>query len=769
MKENWSERLHLGSQHPIKIHLIGVAGSGMSGIAGLLLNLGHTVSGSDKADTKETERLIKLGLNFYGAHSPEQVSDVELVIYSSAVKPGNVVYDKAIEMGIPMLRRADALVAIMATKKSIIVAGTHGKTTTSSLAAKVLRAGEGKPSHYVGAEVPILGTNALWDSEGDYFIAEGDESDGTLVSYDPEYAILLNVEEDHLDHYKNGIEEIRSVFSEYLDKCRKKIIYCSHDLEARTLCCGRKNVISYGFEECDNIRGVIKEVRDGSTDFDVYDGAKLLGLVTLGIPGKHNVLNALAVIALATELEVDFSAISNAMAEFRGARRRFDVLYKSSNYSVIDDYGHHPTEIKATIETAKQLNPERLICVFQPHRYSRTKMMLEKFSSAFSGVDKLFVTDVYAAGEELIDGADANAVVRSVIKKDGVDARELTCFDRAHHIIGTEIRPGDNILILGAGNIHEVGSILARDLEVLDKLRRELDDPVTECRIYEPMRRHTTLKVGGPAQYWIEPITIESFSKSLRFFDQLNVPVRVVGRGSNLLICDGGIAGAVIRPSGGEFSEVSVSGDLITAGVGARFKKLSNIAKKNEITGFEWMEGIPGNVGGGLRMNAGAMGVETFDQVVSVKFLDSEGRLHEKSSEELKAKYRNVPELKNNYAVSAVFKGGKGNLKEIEKLTQDSMVKRKASQPIAASAGCIFRNPDHIPAGKLIEEIGMKGFNVGAARVSEVHGNFIINEGGATAEDVLSLIDEVKKRALEKCGVKLETEVQIIGEQQITY
>ncbi|MAB61198.1 MAG: UDP-N-acetylenolpyruvoylglucosamine reductase [Verrucomicrobiales bacterium] len=572
-----------------------------------------------------------------------------------------------------------------------------------------------------------------------------------------------------MDHYKNGIEEIRSVFSEYLDKCRKKIIYCSHDLEARTLCCGRKNVISYGFEESDNIRGVIKEVRDGSTDFDVYDGAKLLGLVTLGIPGKHNVLNALAVIALATELEVDFSAISNAMAEFRGARRRFDVLYKSSNYSVIDDYGHHPTEIKATIETAKQLNPERLICVFQPHRYSRTKMMLEKFSSAFSGVDKLFVTDVYAAGEELIDGADANAVVRSVIKKDGVDARELTCFDRAHHIIGTEIRPGDNILILGAGNIHEVGSILARDLEVLDKLRRELDDPVTECRIYEPMRRHTTLKVGGPAQYWIEPITIESFSKSLRFFDQLNVPVRVVGRGSNLLICDGGIAGAVIRPSGGEFSEVSVSGDLITAGVGARFKKLSNIAKKNEITGFEWMEGIPGNVGGGLRMNAGAMGVETFDQVVSVKFLDSEGRLHEKSSEELKAKYRNVPELKNNYAVSAVFKGGKGNLKEIEKLTQDSMVKRKASQPIAASAGCIFRNPDHIPAGKLIEEIGMKGFNVGAARVSEVHGNFIINEGGATAEDVLSLIDEVKERALEKCGVKLETEVQIIGEQQITY
>ena len=769
MKNNWSDRLHSGAQQPIKIHLIGVAGSGMSGIAGLLLSLGHEVSGSDKADTKETERLIKSGLNFCGSHSPKHVDNVDLVIYSSAIKPGNVVYDKAIEMRIPMLRRAEALVAIMAAKKSIIVAGTHGKTTTSSLAAKVLRTGDSNPSHYVGAEVPILGTNAFWDMEGDYFIAEGDESDGSLVGYDPEYAILLNVEEDHLDYYKSGIEGIRNVFNEYLDKCRKKIIYCSHDVEATELCSDRENIISYGFEDGDDVRGEIKEVREGSTDFIVYADDQLLGLVTLGIPGKHNVLNALAVIALATELGIGFSAISKSMAEFRGARRRYDVLYKSSNYSIVDDYGHHPTEIKATIETAKQHNPERLMCVFQPHRYSRTKMMLEKFSTAFTGIDKLFVTDVYAAGEEPIDGADADAIVRSVTQKDGVDAKVLPCFERAHHIIGAEMRAGDNLLILGAGNIHEVGSILARDLEVLDKLRRELDDPMSECRLYESMRRHTTLKVGGPAQYWIEPITVESFSKTLRFFERLNIPVRVVGRGSNLLVCDGGIAGAVIRPSGGEFSEVSISGDLITAGVGARFKKLNSAAKKNEISGFEWMEGIPGNVGGGLRMNAGAMGVETFDQVVSVKFLDSKGDLHERTAEELKAKYRNVPELKNNYAVSAVFKGDKGRLKDIEKLTQDSMVKRKASQPIAASAGCIFKNPDHISAGKLIEEMGMKGFKAGAARVSEVHGNFIVNEGGATAEDVLSLIDQVKKNALEKCGVTLETEVQIIGEQQITY
>ena len=489
----------------------------------------------------------------------------------------------------------------------------------------------------------------------------------------------------------------------------------------------------------------------------------------MGVPGKHNVLNALAVIALANEIGLEFAKIAKSMSEFRGARRRFDMLYKSSNYSIIDDYGHHPTEIRATIETAKQLKPERLVCVFQPHRYSRTKLMLDKFSKAFEGVEKLYVAEIYPAGEEPIEGVDSNAVIEAVRENSNIEVDALPCFENAHHLIGGFIKPGDLVLILGAGNIHEVGSVLARDFEVVDKLRRELDDPMTECRLYEPMRKHTTLKVGGPAQYWVEPITVESFSKALQFFGSLSIPVRVIGRGSNLLIGDGGIKGAVIHPSGGEFSEVSVMGDSIRAGVGARFKKLSNVAKINEISGFEWMEGIPGNVGGGLRMNAGAMGVETFDQVVSVKFLNSNGEMYEKSSEEIKSEYRSVPELFDNYAVSAVFKGAKGNIEEIEKLTTASMEKRKQSQPIAASAGCIFKNPKEIAAGKLIEDIGMKGFSVGGARVSDVHGNFIVNDGNASALDVLSVIEKIKKTALDIRGIELETEVQIIGEEKIVF
>ena len=769
MKDEWSEKLHSGAQFPMRIHLIGVAGSGMSGLASLLLSLGHRVSGSDKVSTKETDRLERAGLQFYCPHDPEVINDVELVIFSSAIREGNVVYDAAIEAGTPMLRRAEALVSIMSKKQSVVIAGTHGKTTTSALAAKVLQAGELNPSHYVGAEVPILGSNAYWSESGDHFIAEGDESDGSLIKFNPDYAILLNVEEDHLDHYTDGIDGIREVFNQFLDSTHKKIIYCSDDPESSALCESRNNVISYGWEIGDDFSAEVCEMREGSTDFDVFLRGDLLGRVTLGVPGKHNVLNGLAVIALATELGIDFSDIADAMREFRGARRRFDVLYRSANYSVVDDYGHHPTEIKATISTARQLNPERLVCVFQPHRYTRTQLMMDEFAKAFREVDALFVTDIYPAGEKPIENINCESVVRSINEDGHNNVYSVPDLRTAHLSVGSSILCGDTILTLGAGNIHEVGAILARDLEVLDKLRRELDDPQTKCRLYEPMSRHTTIKIGGPAQYWIEPASVEGFAKSLKFFFNKGISVRVVGRGSNLLVCDGGIPGAVIRPSAGEFEEVRVSENIVTAGVGARYKKVSNIAKANGVSGFEWMEGIPGNVGGGLRMNAGAMGYETFDQVISIKYLDSEGELHEKSAEDFESKYRNVPHLNENYAVSAVLKGTKGHANEIDDRIRESAERRKRTQPIAASAGCIFKNPTDLSAGQLIEEMGLKNASVGGARVSDVHGNFIVNDGGAKAEDVMTLIENIKTRALEERSIKLETEVQIVGQEKLDF
>lgn len=244
----WGEKFG-DTGHPIRIHLIGVAGSGMSGLASLLLTLGHRVSGSDRVVSGETGRLEVAGLQFSSPHSAEAVADADVVIYSSAIKPGNAAYDAAVEKGIPLLRRAEALSAIMMGKKGIVVGGTHGKTTTSALTAHVLRVGGKAPSHYVGAEIPILGANARWDEKGEFFVAEGDESDGTLVNFHPEHSILLNVEEEHLDHYTGGLDQICETFGQFSDQTAGKIFYCGEDVNACRVCASRANAVSYGWRK----------------------------------------------------------------------------------------------------------------------------------------------------------------------------------------------------------------------------------------------------------------------------------------------------------------------------------------------------------------------------------------------------------------------------------------------------------------------------------------------------------------------------------------
>jgi UDP-N-acetylenolpyruvoylglucosamine reductase len=280
----------------------------------------------------------------------------------------------------------------------------------------------------------------------------------------------------------------------------------------------------------------------------------------------------------------------------------------------------------------------------------------------------------------------------------------------------------------------------------------------------ELLSKHTTLRVGGPAQFWVEPRTEEALAKIIRFCRRENLPLFFIGRGSNLLVRDGGFRGVVVHPSAGEFGRVEVSGLKVTAGVGAKLKEIAYAAKAAGVGGFEWMEGIPGEVGGALRMNAGAMGRQALEQVVRVRYLDREGVAHEKTPNEIEVRYRNVPTLEENFAVSAVFRGEKSAPEEIVRRLQESQEKRRATQPSAKSAGCIFQNPSACPAGKLIDELGLKGLRIGDAVVSDVHGNFIVNQGAATASEVMELIGKIQAEAREKRGIELETEVQIVGE-----
>jgi UDP-N-acetylenolpyruvoylglucosamine reductase len=434
---------------------------------------------------------------------------------------------------------------------------------------------------------------------------------------------------------------------------------------------------------------------------------------------------------------------------------------------VVDDYGHHPTEVRATLAAARNAGAGRLLVVFQPHRYSRTAALKEEFGRAFSDAAEVWVTAIYAASEQPIDGVSGDLLVEE-IRRDGHPAVHYQP-DRATLLleVGRSLRPGDCVLTLGAGNIHEQAANLSRDLSVLEALQQAMGHG--EARLYEPLSKHTTLRIGGPAQYWLEPETEEGFARVVRYCHAENVPLFVIGRGSNLLVRDGGIRGVVVYLGRGEFKHLEVRGSQITAGAGVRQKELALAARDAGLGGFEWFEGIPGNVGGALRMNAGAMGAEAFGQLVSMRYVDSEGEFHTRTPAEIEARYRSVPFLKQNYAVSATFAGEPCAAEQIEARLDASVRKRRTSQPRESSAGCIFKNPAELPAGRLIEELGLKGRRSGGAKVSEVHGNFLVNERDATACEMLALIAQVQETALSSRGIRLETEVQIVGEEKVAY
>ena len=287
-------------------------------------------------------------------------------------------------------------------------------------------------------------------------------------------------------------------------------------------------------------------------------------------------------------------------------------------------------------------------------------------------------------------------------------------------------------------------------------------------RLSEPLHRHTTMRVGGPARFWAEPESEEGFAELVRVCHDEGIPFMVMGRGSNLIVRDGGYPGVVAHLCRGCFIQSSIEGEQITAGVGLKLKQLATLARTAGLSGFEWMDGIPGNLGGALRMNAGAMGAQTFEQVERIRFADRDGNIVSRTPREMEVRYRDVPVLHDHYALSATLRGHPSPVERIDELLGSSLKNRKQTQPIAASAGCIFKNPAGISAGKLIEELGLKNSAIGGARVSEVHGNFIVNDGGATASEILSLIERIRDRARQERGIELEAEVGIIGEDPET-
>ncbi|MHC1696569.1 MAG: UDP-N-acetylmuramate--L-alanine ligase [Geobacteraceae bacterium] len=444
-----------------KIHFVGIGGIGMSGIAEVLLNLGYKVSGSDLRKSEITERLAGLGGEIFYGHVRENVAGVDVVVISSAVKNDNPEVQEAREHLIPVIPRAEMLAELMRMKYGIAIAGTHGKTTTTSMVATLLGFAGIDPTIVIGGRLNSLGSNARL-GQGKFLVAEADESDGSFLKLSPTIAVVTNIDADHLDFY-SGIEEIKDTFVEFINKVPfygLTVLCIDNDNVADIIPRVNKRFLTYGLSAQADIRACEIKLDGLSTSFVAQYRGERLGEISFKMPGAHNVLNALAAIGVALELNVPFPVIQEGFKDFGGVGRRFQVKGEVDDIMVVDDYGHHPTEIRATLAAASGGWDRRLVVVFQPHRYTRTKELYDEFVKAFHDADVLILTDIYPAGEEPIEGVTAEALARSVRQHGQKDVTHIADREELVGHLQAILKPGDILLTLGAGNIWQTGELL---------------------------------------------------------------------------------------------------------------------------------------------------------------------------------------------------------------------------------------------------------------------------------------------------------------------
>ena len=452
-----------GSTH--RIHFIGVGGSGMSGLAEVLLNMGYQVSGSDLKSTDVTDRLTSLGGRVFTGHAASNVQGAQVVVYSSAVKPDNPELAAARAAGIPVIARADMLAELMRMKYGVAVGGSHGKTTTTSMVAAVLQRDGLDPTIVVGGRLKMLGSNALL-GHGRFLVAEADESDGSFLRLAPAVSVITNIDREHLDHYKD-LDDIRQAFTYFANRVPfyGVTVLCVDDEHVRSICPKiTKRHIKYGTRHDAEIRGLELELLPQGSRFQVEAAGVPLGRIELHVPGRHNALNALAAVAVGLELEIAFAHIVEALDGFRGVGRRFELRGEAAGVRVFDDYGHHPTEVAATLAAAKGLGG-RVLVVFQPHRYSRTQSLREEFGRCFTDADHAWVLDVYAAGESPIPGISGQTVVDSAHGQGAPHVHYTPTPGEAVEAALREARAGDVILTLGAGDVSKLADTLLAGLK----------------------------------------------------------------------------------------------------------------------------------------------------------------------------------------------------------------------------------------------------------------------------------------------------------------
>lgn len=743
------------------VHIVGIGGTGMRAIARVLHAMGIKVSGSDRAPSRFIDELVALGIDAHVGSAPRLAAQADAVTRSTAVPDEDADVHAALEAGVPVLSRAETLTAISKRQSSILVAGTHGKTTTCSLLSVVLDYDGRQPAFIVGADVADFGTGARW-SPGADMVIEADESDGTFLALTGANAIVTSLDPDHLEYYGSQVA-LEAAFVAFVEGIAGVVAVCADDADARVLR-SLDGVITYGTNADADIRISEPTTSQGRTRFTLSSYGVELGEIDLAIPGRHNALNAAGAAAIALSLGVDFEAIAAGLRSFRGVARRFELRGARKGITFVDDYAHLPAEVEAAVSTACQGGWSRVVATYQPHRYSRTQALGHTFATSFEGVDQLVLTDIYPSGEQPRQGVSGRIVYDAVVAAcPDLDVVWQPTLDDVTAYLAAELRAGDLCLTLGAGDLTTVPSRVIDDYD--DQLRIELG-VLDSVRITPdaPLGPLTTYRVGGPATLLAEVGAETHLSAFVDRVRDHGLPVLTIGAGSNLLVTDRGFDGVALVLDR-EFEEFTIEdGGVVRAGAAVPLPVLARQTATQGLAGFEWAVGVPGTIGGAVAMNAGGHGSDMAASIIAVRVFDIEsGQIEEWTLEQLDFGYRHSAIGPNHVVLSADLQLEPADRDASREIIREIVRWRREHQPGGQNAGSVFTNPDGDSAGRLIDAAGGKGMREGSAEVSPKHANFIQADPNGSADDIYRLMRRVAGLVEQRFGVELHPETRLVG------
>jgi UDP-N-acetylmuramate--L-alanine ligase/UDP-N-acetylenolpyruvoylglucosamine reductase len=755
------------------IHCVGIGGMGLGPLAIYLAQRGYAVSGEDDGLTEPMRvQLLRQGVSLTPAGGLPAACD--LVVYSSAIVASHPAHVAARARNLPLVRRGELLAEVTRDRKLVAVCGSHGKTTTTAMLVTALRTANFPAGYVLGGLFNDDAVPPARHGSNEWVVAEVDESDGTIAGFSPEITVAVNLDWDHPDHYR-ALADLEATFAALLQRTASAtLLNDACPLSAR-IAASHGRAAQHTFGRTGEYRSRIDAEKPGQLTLSL-SGRFPSMTVTVRAQGDFNASNATAALAAAHLMGADLS--SSKLTDYPGVRRRQSVLHSTESLTVCEDYAHHPAEIRALLGSLRRGGAGRLVTVFQPHRYSRTAQFKAEFAASLAASDAVYLLDVYSAGEGHIVGG-TTADLYAELKARAPSLPVCYCPGNADALLAQlqrDLRPHDLVAFVGAGDIEQSARAWVASLapqqdrsrqwdEVAQKLRAVVS-PATAVKREESLASKTTMRLGGAARLYAEPAGTEDLQQLVRTAVAENLTLHVIGRGSNLVVPDEGVDGLVLsfsHPAWRVFEPRP--GERLWVGAGLRLKNLCGLATKAGLAGFEFLEGIPGTVGGALRMNAGAMGGWMFDVVEEVELMTREGEVRRLKKAEMHVDYRHCAELHDAFALGALLQP-KASVSEAEAISRQIDTyreKRQKSQPREPSAGCIFKNPVGGSAGKLIDEAGLKGERVGDAEVSSVHANFIINRGHATSADVIELVRRVRAQVERTRGVRLEPEVLLYG------